>query len=175
MRTYELFFILPGTLTEAESGKRAEEVTAAVRGIADSAELHPLGKNRLAYPIRQIRYGYYFTVVFSAAPTQVQELVERLRLSRDLLRGFLTYFNLNLTARENIAYTTEPRPAATAWERVAPVTAAAVVSAAAAAPTSAASAPPPPAARGLPLAEPDLAAINKKLEELIGSGEAPTV
>lgn len=106
-RKYELFLVLPGTLNDKEAVEQASTVLETVREISESAELHTLGKNRLAYPIKQIRYGYFYTVVFSAIPEKVKVLEDKMRLSREVLRSMVSHFNTSLTAMQKIAYTTE--------------------------------------------------------------------
>lgn len=106
-RKYELFLVLPGTLNDQEAVVQANAVLETVKGLADSAELHTLGKNRLAYPIKQIRYGYFYTVVFSTTPEKVKVLEDKMRLSREVLRSMVSHFNTSLTAMQKIAYTTE--------------------------------------------------------------------
>lgn len=87
MQTYELLYILPGTLTEDEVKPIMSRVEEAVKAIgpADMSFEHG-GKNRLSYPMRHIRYGWFELVYFSAAPSAVQALEAKLRLMTELLR-----------------------------------------------------------------------------------------
>ena len=64
MKKYELLVILPGTLDEGEVGVKISEITAMVGELSEGAKSEAMGKNRLAYPIKQVRYGYFFTVIF---------------------------------------------------------------------------------------------------------------
>lgn len=107
MKKYELLLVLPGTLDEKEAENRAQEVVNLVKENSTEAELHNLGKSRLAYPIKQIRYGYFYTVVFAAEPAGLKVVQEKITLARDLLRAMITHFNTNLTAAQKIAYTTD--------------------------------------------------------------------
>jgi ribosomal protein S6 len=65
MSKYELLAVFPGTLDDAQVKEKSEELLAVVKVSGADAEIHPLGKNRLAYPINHIRYGYFFTYVFT--------------------------------------------------------------------------------------------------------------
>jgi ribosomal protein S6 len=66
--------------------------------------VNALGKNRLAYPIKQIRYGYFYTITFSAEPAQVNGLQDKLRLDREVLRFMISHFSIELTAEQKMAY-----------------------------------------------------------------------
>lgn len=107
MRKYELMLVLPGTLDDKQVEKRSGEILDLVKESAADAELHLMGKNRLAYPIKQIRYGYFYTVVFTGEPRSVKALEDKLGLTRDILRTLITHFNTHLTASQKIAYTTD--------------------------------------------------------------------
>jgi len=97
-KKYELLFILPGTLEEGEAAARSLEVLEMVKKQTSVAELKALGKNRLAYPVKQIRYGYIYTLVFESAPSQAQSIQEKLSLTRDLLRATIVYYKPGLNA-----------------------------------------------------------------------------
>ena len=154
-KKYELLLVLPGTLDEKEITGKAEEVVNMVKEAATEVELHTMGKNRLAYPINQIRYGYFHTITFTAEPTAVKQLEQKLRLHREILRFLVSHFNTNLTAQQKIAYTTDSSGITRMVERE-PAFSAPV---AAATPGLAAEAKP----EKLNIEE-----INKKLDDLIG-------
>lgn len=107
MNKYELLLILPGTLDEKQSENLAGEIVSLIKENGSDVELHTMGKNRLAYPIKQIRYGYFYTVTFSAEPEKARDLENKLRLHREVLRFLISHFNTNLTAQQKIAYTTD--------------------------------------------------------------------
>ena len=98
MNKYELLLVLPGTLDEKEAGKLVEEIKTSVSANSQDVELNNLGKVRLAYPIKQIRYGYYYTLVFNAEPAAVKIISDKLRLRADVLRSMISHFNTNVTA-----------------------------------------------------------------------------
>ncbi len=106
MKKYELLLVLPGTLDENAAAVRVEEIVTLVKEYASEVEMHALGKSRLAYPVKAIRYGYFYTIVFGAEPDQLKTLQEKLGLMRDLLRAIISVFKTNLTSTQRIAYAT---------------------------------------------------------------------
>lgn len=106
MKKYELLLVLPGTLDEKEVGRQVQEIKESVAQYSQDIELNNLGKVRLAYPIKQIRYGYYYTLVFNAEPAAVKVISEKLRLRADVLRSMISNFNTNVTAAKKIVYST---------------------------------------------------------------------
>lgn len=87
MTHYEMLVVLPGTLTEIE----AKPVIATIKETAEKygateLSLHDMGKSRLAYPMKHIRYGYFYILQFTAAETDVQEVQARVRLIGNVLR-----------------------------------------------------------------------------------------
>lgn len=107
MKKYELLLVLPGTLDDKEAATRSEEVLNLVKENSEEAELHTLGKSRLAYPIKQIRYGYFYTIVFNATADKLSIIKEKLGLARDLLRAIVSHFKTQLTASQKIVYATD--------------------------------------------------------------------
>ena len=106
MKKYELLLALPGTLDEKEAKKRSEEVFGLVKEFDAEAVLTTLGKTRLAYPIKQIRYGYFYTIVFGVEPDALKNLQTKLGLARDLLRAVISEYNEKFTNSQKISYTT---------------------------------------------------------------------
>lgn len=99
--------VLPGTLDEKEAEVKTKEVVEIINEFVQEADLTVLGKNRLAYPIKQVRYGYFYTVVFSAEPENIQKIEEKLRLSRGLLRAIITHYNKAMIGAQKITYFNE--------------------------------------------------------------------
>lgn len=108
MPKYELLLALPGTLDENQAEARAKEIAAVVNEYGSDANVHLLGKNRLAYPIKQIRYGYFYAIVFNAEPARVLELQSKLALTRDVLRAMVSHYSADLTSVQKAAYTITP-------------------------------------------------------------------
>ncbi len=117
MKKYELLLVLPGTLDEKEVGKLVQEIKDSVSANSQDVELNNLGKVRLAYPINQIRYGYYYTLVFNAEPENVKTISEKLRLRADVLRSMISHFNINVTAAKKITYSTNEVGVTTMMEK----------------------------------------------------------
>jgi ribosomal protein S6 len=107
MKKYELLLVLPGTLDENEAGVRAEEIIKLVKEHGEEVENTKMGKSRLAYPIKQIRYGYFYAITFTADSEKLKVLKEKLELQRDLLRSIITHFNAGYTASQKIVYATD--------------------------------------------------------------------
>lgn len=93
MTHYEMLVVLPGTLTEAEVKPLIDSVKeTAERFGATEMVAHDMGKSRLAYPMKHIRYGYYYILQFAAEESKVQEVQSRVRLISNILRlTFRTY------------------------------------------------------------------------------------
>lgn len=90
MQTYELLYILPGTITEDEAKPIMSKVQEAVvsSGATDITNEHG-GKNKLSYPMRHIRYGWFELVYFNADPALVKSLEAKLRIMPELLRAVI--------------------------------------------------------------------------------------
>lgn len=104
MKKYELLLVLPGTLDENETAQKTGEVLGIVNEFGQNAEIKPLGKNRLAYPIKQVRYGYFYNAIFEAEPENVKKIEEKLRLTRGVLRSIVYLYNKALEGAEKISY-----------------------------------------------------------------------
>jgi len=91
MTQYELLCVLPGTLSEEEVGPMVAQVQAVLtENGATDIQAVDMGKSRLTYPMRHIRYGYFRTFYFAAEPESVQKMQNKLRLMRELLRALIT-------------------------------------------------------------------------------------
>jgi ribosomal protein S6 len=103
MKKYELLLVLPGTLDEKEAEVKTNEAMVILKEFGTDAVLKVMGKSRLAYPIKQVRYGYFFTVIFSAEPQNVKIIEEKLKLSRGFLRAIVAQYNKNLEHSQNVS------------------------------------------------------------------------
>ncbi len=94
MQTYELLFILPGTLGEDEVVPVVEQVRHILtqEGAVDVDILNK-GKSRLAYPIKHIRYGYFQLGYFSIDRSKLGELQQKLRHMSTLLRAQINKYD----------------------------------------------------------------------------------
>ena len=93
MKKYELLLTLPGTLDENEVKEELAKVTEVLTGFVEDPQTKHLGKIRLAYPIKQIRYGYYYTIVFEAEPKQIPQITQKLGLNKLPLRAIINVYN----------------------------------------------------------------------------------
>lgn len=87
MRYYELLFIIPTRLTDAE----VLAVQDRTRVLLESHEMkvivsQNLGKIRLAYPVRGERFGTYLRIAFASNSPDLTQLERALRLSGDFVR-----------------------------------------------------------------------------------------
>jgi len=160
MKKYELLLVLPGTLDEKEAEKQVQEIKASVSANSQDLELNNLGKVRLAYPIKQIRYGYYYTLVFNAEPEAVKVISEKLRLRADVLRSMISHFNTNVTAAKKIVYSTNEVGVTTMMEKESGSSREEKVRS---------------EASSVPAAKVDLKAIDEKLNEILDNNIIPGV
>jgi len=87
MKHYELFCILPGTLAETEIAPISQEINSLIQGGGGQDLMtEDLGKSRLAYPVKQIRYGYFLLFFFILSEEKVTALTEKLRLLPTVIR-----------------------------------------------------------------------------------------
>ncbi len=81
MKQYEMLCVLPGTLAEAEVAPTVASIQEVMGKYAASEVVaQDLGKSRLAYPVKHIRYGYFHLFTFSLEPTSLQALERGVRL-----------------------------------------------------------------------------------------------
>ena len=101
MQNYELLFILPGTMAESETAPIVTKVKELIeRNHGENIEVETMDKKRLAYPIKHIRYGYFFLVFFKAEPKDAHQMRSDLRLLPELLRGVIQKHDSASTMRQ---------------------------------------------------------------------------
>lgn len=122
MANYEMLVVVPGTLTEAEAAPLVASVKETTERMgATGMVMHDMGKSRLAYPMKHIRYGYFYILQFSAEANQVKEIEHKVRLINNILRLVVRVYNaaapaldiskLTLTPLANVVSTDEvPNP-----------------------------------------------------------------
>lgn len=87
MRNYELMYILPGQLAEAELQPMRQRVLDLLQQKqATVKEERIFSQQRLAYPIKQQHQGWYILAEFQSTPEIVKELNRELLLMSDILR-----------------------------------------------------------------------------------------
>lgn len=105
MPSYELLFILPGTLAENELSPlvaKAKELIENNGGQGLTIETQD--KRRLAYPIKQIRYGYFQLAYFNAELDAIKIIEKKLAMDSELLRFFLKKHNPKSKAEKKINF-----------------------------------------------------------------------
>ncbi len=150
MTSYELIAIFSGNRSETEileTKKAIQGVIATANGSITREE--DLGKRRLAYPIRGEHFGTYAIVEFDAEPAAVKDL--RARLAR--VEGLLRQGVLKKEIRSRAALERDERQRAAALARGGH------------AKTTVPSATP--IAEVAPTGPVDVAALDKKLDELL--------
>lgn len=96
---YELFCVFPGTFAEEDMVAHVADVKAAIeeQGI-ENVTTEDMGKARLAYPMKHIRYGYFIQFIFEATGEQAQSLQKKLKLLTTLLRAMLQRYDMKASA-----------------------------------------------------------------------------
>lgn len=108
MNTYELFFILPGTLAETEVKPVVEAVTkTVVESGGAEVKIQDLGKSRLAYPMQHIRYGYFQVCRFAAEPAALPALQAKLTVLTNVLRVLVRKVNARAMTVDKISVVTD--------------------------------------------------------------------
>jgi small subunit ribosomal protein S6 len=84
---YELAYIIPAKFTEDDVPKINHKIT---RLILDSGgqiiNEESWGKRKLAYPIKQNKFGYYQILKFALDPLVLQKIEHQLKLDSSILR-----------------------------------------------------------------------------------------
>ena len=91
MKTYELLFILGEKHAEAKArdiAKQVEKELAKQGGKVKSTNLW--GKKKLAYPIKDNTYGYYFITVFDAEGPTLDVVSREFNLDPEIIRYLIT-------------------------------------------------------------------------------------
>lgn len=104
MEKYELLYVIPAKYTDAEIVPLMEKVKGLVATAGGNvSEMHDLGKRKLAYPIRHVRYGNYILTYFEAEPSMLAKLNDTLRLSTDIIRHLVVARDPYLTKIPSLA------------------------------------------------------------------------
>ncbi|MBI4098527.1 MAG: 30S ribosomal protein S6 [Candidatus Magasanikbacteria bacterium] len=91
---YEIICIISGDLTESDAAVAIAEVQEKLRTLGVTIdEVVPLSKQRIAYPIRHIRFGYFYALYCSIGATDIQKVQQELDRHMGLLRTFVRRFD----------------------------------------------------------------------------------
>lgn len=121
MQNYELLFVLPGTLSDEETAPTVEKVKGIIEknnGLEYSLEA--MDKKRLAYPIKHIRYGYFYLAFFKAEPKDTVQMQKELKVMPELLRAILQKHDPKKQTIRKIDFGEMIQSAPTYGERVEP-------------------------------------------------------
>ncbi len=100
MQQYELLIVLPGTMAEDEAAAVKDQLAEIVTSQeAVNLTVEDRGKSRLAYPMKHIRYGYFYFFRFSAETTQVPVIQEKIRLTGKTLRSIVSKYSPELVEK----------------------------------------------------------------------------
>jgi len=87
MKQYEGMFILKPDLDKTEVDKilnHIQELVVKHKGAID--EIKDMGKNRLAYPLKKNKEGFYYRVNFNIIPSAIDAIKKNLVLNESILR-----------------------------------------------------------------------------------------
>ena len=84
---YEILYILPASFTPEETLPVVEKVAALIKDNGgDITKDENMGKQKLAYPIKNLSHGYYFLYEFDLPKAHLQKLTQTLQLETDVVR-----------------------------------------------------------------------------------------
>ena len=84
---YELPYIIPGNVPEDEHPKILEKVNELLTKFeAEVTSNEDLGRRKFAYPINHLRHGFYHTLEFDLAASNVKKLEDEMKLDSNVLR-----------------------------------------------------------------------------------------
>jgi len=176
MKNYELLAVLPGTLTETEAQEIAgqiKETTEKNGGTSLAMEYN--GKSRLAYPMRHIRYGYFFVFTFEATEEQIGLIQEKIRLLSQILRTVCKIYNpaqkVSLNLGESTPNSTEMDPNMAKKEEVSPREMPETATVEETTPVAAADEEKSEAPQPSPKSDVSMEEIDQKLDELLGKND----
>lgn len=89
-RNYELMLVIKPEWTEEQLGTSTSNIGTFITGLGGTVdEVKPLGKRRLAYPIKHFNEGHYFLLHFKLKADKSPELETRLNISEEIIRYLL--------------------------------------------------------------------------------------
>ncbi len=105
MKHYEILSILAGTISEEEVPARLKVIEEIMeKGGGSHATLEHMGKNRLAYPMKHIRYGYFLLGRFQAKPEAADAIRAKIALLEGVLRVVVRTYNPKTPPHATIAF-----------------------------------------------------------------------
>ncbi|MBI2436311.1 MAG: 30S ribosomal protein S6 [Candidatus Magasanikbacteria bacterium] len=96
MKHYEMLCVLPGTLSEDEIAPMVQGISQVLGNYhVQNMSLEDMGKSRLAYPIKLIRYGYFQLFRFDLESTYLEKMEKSVRLVGGFLRVIVQISDLS--------------------------------------------------------------------------------
>lgn len=84
---YEILYIIPAKYSEKEIEEIDKKIASILKECGASViKTDNWGKKKLAYQIKQYRYGYYTLVIFSAETDIVKKITQKLNINQDIIR-----------------------------------------------------------------------------------------
>lgn len=84
---YEILFIVPAKYSDTEVEEINKKIPATLEEFGASIKkIDNWGKRKLAYQIKQYRYGYYTLIIFSAEPESLEKITQKINLNQDIIR-----------------------------------------------------------------------------------------
>jgi|AntAceMinimDraft_4_1070372.scaffolds.fasta_scaffold02398_2 small subunit ribosomal protein S6 len=94
MNNYEMLCVLPGTLAEDEVTPVVEKIKETLSNKeVQNLSVKDMGKSKLAYPIKHIRYGYFQLFHFDLDSEELQSLEKDVRLLSNIIRIVVKKYN----------------------------------------------------------------------------------
>jgi small subunit ribosomal protein S6 len=89
-RNYELMLVINPEWTEEKLNATTANISQFITGLGGSVtEVKPLGKRKLAYPIKHFSEGHYLLLHFKLKSEGSLELETRLNITEELIRYLL--------------------------------------------------------------------------------------
>ncbi|MEA2088637.1 MAG: 30S ribosomal protein S6 [Patescibacteria group bacterium] len=84
---YEILYIIPAKYSETEIQEIDKKILSILKECGASVvKTDNWGKKKLAYQIKQYRYGYYTLVIFFAETDVVKKITQKLNINQDIIR-----------------------------------------------------------------------------------------
>ena len=84
---YEILYIIPAKYSETEIKEIDKKISAILKECGASiVKADNWGKKKLAYQIKQYRYGYYTLIIFSAEADVANKITQKLNINQDIIR-----------------------------------------------------------------------------------------
>jgi len=89
-RNYELMLVIKPDSTEEKISATMDAIKVYIADLGGFVtEIKPLGKRKLAYPIKHCTEGFYQIVLFKMTSTRSKDLETRLNISEEIIRYLL--------------------------------------------------------------------------------------